>query len=175
MIKSEVDNFMLTVNSTSDYNGECFFQEYYSDVIHKVTSDVDIPYLTIDLGKYALPLEYYASAGLYNKNADDYIIPQRNLIVDNFLFYRYFYNRKMYMDVWNINKGLMISRTIFKNESDPCGFKITVNGVEVHCWPEFAVDDEIYCTILPNEAEKVSKDYSDENNSMLIKLTPKDR
>lgn len=175
MKKSEVDNFMLTVNSTSDYNGECFFQEYYSDVIYKVTSDVDIPYLTIDLGKYALPLEYYASAGLYNKNADDYIIPQRNLIVDNFLFYRYFYNRKMYMDVWNINKGLLISRTIFKNESDPFGFKITVNGVEVHCWPEFAVDDEIYCRILPNEAEKVSKDYSDENNPMLIKLTPKDR
>lgn len=26
MIKSEVDNFMLTVNSTSDYNGECFFK-----------------------------------------------------------------------------------------------------------------------------------------------------
>ena len=49
------------------------------------------------------------------------------------------------------------------------------NGVEVHCWPEFAVDDEIYCTILPNEAEKVSKDYSDENIPMLIKLTPKDR
>ena len=42
-------------------------------------------------------------------------------------------------------------------------------------WPEFAVDDEIYCTILANEAEKVSKDYSDENNPMLIKLTPKDR
>lgn len=58
MKKSEVDNFMLTVNSTSDYNGECFFQEYYSDVIYKVTSDVDIPYLTIDIGKYALPLEY---------------------------------------------------------------------------------------------------------------------
>ena len=169
------EKWKVTVNSTSDYNGECFFQEYYSDVFYKVTSDVDIPYLTIDLGKYALPLEYYASAGLYNKNADDYIIPQRNLIVDNFLFYRYFYNRKMYMDVWNINKGLLISRTIFKNESDPCGFKITVNGVEVHCWPEFAVDDEIYCTILPNEAEKVSKDYSDENNPMLIKLTPKDR
>ena len=35
-----------------------FFQEYYSDVFYKVTSDVDIPYLTIDLGKYALPLEY---------------------------------------------------------------------------------------------------------------------
>lgn len=120
-------------------------------------------------------MKYYASAGLYNNNADDYIIPQRKLIVDNFLFYRYFYGEKMYTDVWNVNKELLISRTILRNELDPFGFKITVNGVEVHCWPEFASDDVIYCSIFPNDAEKVSKDYSDENNPMLIKLIPKAR
>lgn len=81
----------------------------------------------------------------------------------------------MYMDVWNVNKEFLISRTILRNEVDPCGFKITVNGVEVHCWPEFAADDVIYCSIFPNDAEKVSKDYLDENNPMLIKLTPKAR
>ena len=173
--KRLVKNFMISVDVTLDSNGECCFQEYYSDTLYKVTSDADIPYLKIDLGKYEMPMKYYATTSVYNKYSDDYIISQSKLIVDNFFFYKYFYDRKMYLDVWNIEKGYLISRTTLRGNKDSYGFKISVDGVEVHCWPEYASDGIIYCTVLPNEAEKISKDYSVENNPMLIKLTMKSK
>lgn len=58
-ISSGMNYYMQTVLDTYfyTYQNNTYFKEYYNDTVFKVTPDTLLPHLTLQMGKYALPLE----------------------------------------------------------------------------------------------------------------------
>ncbi len=87
-----------------------------------------------------------------------------------YLFLEFYFNDKMYRDVWNPETGTLLFRTEISDGNDLPGFPVGVNGETVYCWPNYAEGDNLYCILLHSEAKKIIPSIPEDSNPVILHL-----
>lgn len=162
---------IIAYNMAQNFNNNSFISQTNIDTLTCISSSNEYPMIYMDLGKYHMPDKYRKSIELMNNNIDRYISISDLNIVKEYLFIGYHYDKKLYRDIWNINKSELLSRSILEKSDDRFGFPVKVNGTIVYCWCDFTHNNSLYC-ILPHwESVKVFPNIKEEDNPVLMKIT----
>lgn len=166
----DTETRILTFNMSQNFNNSCFIRQAYQDTIVCIDTSNEFPMLYMDLGKYRMPDKYRQNLKLMEDNIDRYIDISDLNIVNDYLFLSYFYNNKLYRDVWNITKPELLSRSIIKDQESRFGFPLQIKGNVLYCWCDFTNGNSLFCILPYWESVKVFPDLKEEDNPIIIKI-----
>ena len=86
------------------------------------------------------------------------------------LFAKFWYGKKMFLEIWNLTGGRLAFKSELSSESGNYGFPVQVNGVTVYVWPNDVSGNILYCALLPREAVKLFPDRSEDANPVFLRI-----
>ena len=161
---------ILTFNLSQNFNNSCFIRQAYQDTIICIDTYNEFPMLYMDLGKYRIPDRYRQNLNFTEDNTDKYIDISDLNIVNDYLFVSYYYNNKLYRDVWDIATPELLSRSIINGQDSRFGFPVQVNGETVYCWCDFTYGNSLFCFLPYWESVKVFPDIKEGDNPIIMKI-----
>ena len=161
---------MIYTDGTIEFNDECFYRLAHSDTLYRITSEFDEPYLVYAKGKYRLPIEIKASREKTKKEGYRYIRDDSGMLISKYDFLSFYYNNKLYYDVWNIENSSLMYRSIYSREGGVYGIPITVNEKKIYVWPTFVSKDAIYCTIEGEDAINLIPSLLEDSNPVILEI-----
>lgn len=168
--KSGIRTSMLYLEQAFRFDDASYFRRSLCDTIYCITTESDIPAIVVNRGRYVMPDEYYQSLEQVNRNIDRYIDINTYMLAAGHLFLEYRHDRKKYRDVWDTGSSELLSRTIISGPDSDYGFPVTVNGVTLHCWPDFASGNSAFCILPYSEAAKLVPDLTEESNPVILRI-----
>lgn len=159
---------MFYLQSFHCFNGQSYFLPTFSDTLYHVTAEKDIPFLVFDKGNKKIPDEYYSN--ISSHDLSDYIDALSFYICGDMLFAKFWYGKKMFLEIWNLTGGRLAFKSELSSESDNYGFPVQVNGVTVYVWPNDVSGNILYCALLPREAVKLFPDRSEDANPVFLRI-----
>lgn len=160
---------MYYVNDLRTYNKKLLFKDIFGDTIYNVTTEKDKPYVILSKGRFKAPIEVIASLEKSNKEGDKYIFSENFNIASKYCFVSYYYDKKQYRDIWDIEKSELIYRKRYSND-ESSGISVRVNGIDITVWVNFAVDNYVYCVIKPEDAVKIIPSLSEDTNPIILEV-----
>lgn len=138
-----------------------------SDTIYKIYPNKVEPYFFIEKGRLAIPVEILSDVSQNNK-FKNYITNDYGLIINNLYFMTFYYNNKLYQDIWNIKTSELLYRNIASSANDKYGAPIHINNEIIHVWPIFVDSQSVYCKI--DERDQLLLKTNTEDNDILLKI-----
>ncbi len=169
-LRLEVDSRILGFTVPQSIDGGCLIRQSYQDTILCIGSNGEIPMFYLKLGKYKMPDDYRKNLSLMEKNIDRYIEVNDLNVLKNYLFIGYFYNNKLYRDVWDIEKEELLSRSIIKDNNSRFGFPVQIGDSTIYSWCDFTQQGSLYCFLPYAEALKIFPNIAVEDNSVIMKI-----
>jgi hypothetical protein len=162
------DFAILYFNGISTYNGNLFFMD--ADTLYQITTEKDIPYLVLNMGKYKMPIETAATLNMLDKEGPKYIQQMRFAIVSKYCFISYNYDYKLYYDIWDYQNSKLLYRNIVKSERESLGIPVKINNKTIHVWIDYAKNNYIYCIVNPEDALKLIPSLPEDTNPIILEV-----
>ncbi len=150
------------------FNGQHYFVPALSDTLYHVNAEKDVPFLVFDKGDKKIPEEYYSN--ITSHDLSDYINSLSFYICGDMLFAKFWYGKKMFLEIWNLTDRCLAFKSELSSESDNYGFPVQVNGVTVYAWPNDVSGNILYCTLLHREAIKLFPDLLEDANPVFLRI-----
>lgn len=166
----EIESPMVRLDYLTGFGDDTYYIPAYSDTLYIVTSEVDVPLMLIDCGKYKMPLEYYSSLDLFDSHCYDYIQNIEFLISSNNLFISYHYNQHVYYTIWDLN-GLLLYSYNVSYENYKSGMPFRVGNQLVYLWPSYSIGNNIYCVLSEEESIKLNQDSKNQQDLVIAVLS----
>lgn len=156
---------IIEINDFCIFNGLPCFME--SDTIYQI-KDGNINFLFyIDKGDLALPMEVFTDIKRKKERAS-YIWGNYGFLAGDFYFLRFYYDNKIYYDIWNISSMKLMCRNVVSSPIEPKGVPVYINGKEIYVWPSFVKNDTVYCILMDTEVEKINFPNNNEGNPIIF-------
>lgn len=138
---------------------------YKNDTLHQISNQGKItPFCHIDKGALSIPYEI-ATDVTQKAKRNSYIWGETICFTDTYCFLSYYYNQKMYFDVWNIHTGSLCYRNIAESANDMLGLPLKIGDETIVAWPKKVINDTLYC-IASNE----NSENGEEENPCVLKI-----
>lgn len=139
---------------------------YKKDTLFRMEGVAAEPVLVVGKGRLSMPDEVLLDMRRSDES-ESYIYNDMGLLSGNYFFYRYFYQRRAYSDIWDVKN----QRLIFRQTDDGKwrGIPVIVNGVSVDVWPRYASADALYCVLAEEEMDALGID-AEAYNFVLLKI-----
>ena len=153
---------IISINDFLSSNGEAY--SYTNDTIYHISETGDITsFLYIAKGGLSIPDEI-ASDITQKSKRDSYIWGEQICFSNKYCFLRYYYNRKIYFDIWNIHSKELCYRNIVQKPSDKMGLPIKVGNETYFTWPKYVNNNTFYCITYSENEDKI------EDNPIVLKF-----
>lgn len=133
---------------------------YYDNVYNRITESGMIPYLYIDKGKLAIPSEIKNDLKREDERSR-YIWGDWGVIAGDYFFYRYYYGKGIYSEIYSIKENKLLYRNFADSEDDNFGMPVTINDKEIYVWPQYADDNILYVLIPDYQMEELDLSSAD--------------
>lgn len=170
LMQSSVKSRIMAFNVPHTFNNKYYIRQNYKDTLFCINLSSESPEIHLQRGKYRMPDEYRNSLTAMAKVRDRYIEINDVNIAGNHLFVGYFYDHKLYRDVWNLVNSELLSRSVINNPNCRYGFPIHIEGQTIYCWCDFVYNNSIFCFLPHWESIKLFPNHSEEDNPILIKI-----
>lgn len=149
-------------------NSSVYF--YEKDTFFQIVEEGGLnPTLYIDKGQLSIPDEV-----LYDmkrkRERNQYVWGDVLCFSEKHCFITYYYNSKIYFDLWDISSAKLCYRNIFEQASDFRGLPFKVGNTTVYAWPSFVKDNVFYCVLDEGESGKLLTDENAESNPAVLKF-----
>lgn len=102
------------------------------------------------------------------KEWDSYIWGNLGYLSGNYYFLRFYYENKLYYDVWDVSSMKLIYRNTASSPADIMGISVSVNGENIDIWPSFVKNDRIYSILSFEDAKKLDLPDDNEENPVIV-------
>lgn len=144
--KEELKTTIYRVVKDFIHSNDCVYI-YENDSILKISEDNNItPNFFLIKKNLKIPNEILYDISR-KKERKNYIWGETLCFSSNICFIKYYYNNKIFYDIWNIDKSSLLFRNIVETDNDAQGFPICINGTIVHTWPSYCKDDSFYAIV----------------------------
>lgn len=156
---------VIEVKDFDIFNGLPYFMN--ADTLYQI-NNTDINFLFyIDKGKLTLPFEIFTDIKRKKERAS-YIWGDYGFLAGDSYFLRFYYDNKIYYDVWDITSMKLKYRNIVNSPTDARGISLLIDGKDVNIWPSFVKNDMIYCILMDEEVEKLGFSETNEGNPIML-------
>ena len=161
------DRGYILINDFIQSNHTKCIKPISSDTIYKIYPNKVQPYFFIEKGRLAIPIEILSDVSQNNK-FKNYITNDYGLIINNLYFMTFYYNNKLYQDIWDIETSKLLYRNIASSVNDKYGAPIHLNDEIINVWPIFVDSQSVYCKI--DERDQLLLKTNIEENDILLKI-----
>ena len=161
------DRGYILINDFMQNNHNKCIKPISSDTIYKIYPNKVVPYFFIEKGNLAIPVEILSDFSQKN-NFKNYITNDYGLIINNLYFMTFYYNDKLYQDIWDIKTSKLLYRNIASSANDKYGAPIHLKNEIIHVWPIFVDSQSVYCKI--DERDQLLLKTNIEDNDILLKI-----
>ena len=131
-------------------NGEVY--TCLNDTVYHI-SESGAMFPSFYIAKGALRLPHEIASDLTQKHKrNEYVWGEQMCFSDDYCFLSYYYQRKKYFDVWNLQSGQLCYRNVVSSPSDRQGLPVQMMGQTIYAWPKYVKDNIFYCIALREEA-----------------------
>lgn len=170
LMQSSVKSRIMSFNIPQTFNNGCYIRQTYKDTLFCINLSSEHPAVHLQRGKYRMPDDYRKSLTEMAKVRDRYIEINDVNIAGNHLFVGYFYDNKLYRDVWDLVNSILLSRAVINNPNSQYGFPILIDGKIIYCWCDFVYNNSVFCFLPYWEAIKLFPHLTQEDNPIIIKI-----
>lgn len=140
------------------------------DTLFAVSIDSVSPLFAINQGNLFMPEKLRVQVGKDNEKSK-YIDGLYGKIAGHYFFASYYYEMKMYYDLWDLRDGKRVIHRDCDDDDSEEGFLFVIDGKSRYVWPQYVNDNVIYC-VMDYSSYSGSTAYEDENrNPVLLVLT----
>lgn len=157
----------ILINDFIQTNYNKCIKPIYSDTIYKIHPNKVEPYFFIEKGRLAPTVEILSDISQRN-TVKNYITNDYGLIINNLYFMTFYFNDKLYQDIWDISTSKLLYRNIASSANDKYGTPIHINNEIIHIWPIFINGQTAYCKI--DERDQLLLKANTEDNDILLKI-----
>ena len=172
--RKNIKLFMHYLNGLKFYNKKLLFRDFFGDTIYQASLEEDKPYIVLSKGKYKMPVEIASERSKMDEESHKYINHLDYIVVNNYCFLTYYFDNKVYFDIWSLATSNLIYRNIAGSENDFYGIPIKVNDIMLSLWVDYAKDNYIYCVVQPEDAIKIDPLLPTDTNPIIIEIKLKD-
>ena len=142
---------------------------YLSDTLFRFSGDTIRPAIILDKGKYKMPFSFEGLADKKDERSK-YIINESGLLCGDYYFLSFNYNREIYYDLWDIEKGKLLQRRTIGDYREPEGIAFTINDTKVYLWPKYVNDGKIYSVLNRVNQESLFPEKPLESNPVIVEI-----
>jgi len=146
-----------------------YFKLLDSDTVYQVTTHADIPVLAIKQGGLKYPEEDRTELDDHPEYIDQIMVE----LVAGYAFIQYYYDNKIYRDLWDDISCSLAGRAIQTDIDKGYGLPFAMGDALVEVWPQYIDESErLFCFLEPQYAKVVFPDYDEqEDNPVLLILS----
>ena len=170
--KAERDrNFdMMYFDAIFEFNNEFFYKLAHSDTLFRIKSEYDESYLVHSKGRYQLPINIKASMEQTEREGDKFIQQDFGYLISKFYFLSYYYDNKLYQEIWNIDNSSLMYKSIYSREGGVNGVPVRIGEKSIYVWPTFVSNDAIYCIIQAEDAITLIPSLLEDSNPVILEI-----
>ncbi|ANU57752.1 6-bladed beta-propeller [Bacteroides caecimuris] len=163
----EVMNYrdIVEVRDFDVFNGYPCFMD--TDTLCQINNENVNPLFYIDKGELALPFEIFTDIKR-KKERDSYIWGDYGFLSEDFYFLRFYYDNKIYYDVWDVSSMKLMYRNIVSSPVDARGISILIDGKKINIWPSYVRGDMICSVLQGEEVEKLGLPTDNDENPVIV-------
>lgn len=165
--EKHTDKGFIMINNFIQSNRELCIKPLFSDTVYQIYPNKVEPFFVVDKQNLNPPIEVLSDLS-QKKNRKKYISNEYGIIINDLYFMTFYYNNKLYQDIWNIKKGELLYRNIVSSAKDKYGVPVNIDNMLIHAWPVFVNDELVYCKI--NESDQQLLKTNAEDNDLMLKF-----
>jgi hypothetical protein len=154
------------------FNNQYYTKPSFIDTIYKIDKESIKPYLIVSTGNLKPPFEIATSLNRENKQKlQQYISQESGMIISNYYFSQYYYQMKMYQDIWDLSTLSLIYRNLRTSPESKNGFPfILKEGKTIYVEIKFVSGNCLYGSIPIEELKDIIPDIKDDDNPFIIEI-----
>ncbi len=137
------------------------------DTLYQINNAAVSPLFYIDKGELALPFEIFTDIKR-KKERSSYIWGDYGVLSGDYYFLRFYYDNKIYYDVWDVSSMKLIHRNIAHSPVDARGIPVFIGGKKINIWPSYVRGDMIYSILQGEEVEKLDLPTDNDENPVIV-------
>ncbi len=150
-------------------DGRCYTWTDEPQNIYEISKDEISLYLQFKLKSLLIPEEIRNNLSRESE-ANRYVNNLYADFTDKVVFLQYFYDKKMYFDVWDYTKDELLYRNTASSGADFYGVKMNYEGKELCLWPKYVEGNVVYGLLLQEEVDEFQLFGGNEGNPVLFKV-----
>jgi hypothetical protein len=156
----------------SKFNGQYFLKIAFADTVYKINKESFERYLTVSAGSLKPPIEILTVLSQENKEKrHQYITNEYGKIISKYYFSQYYYQMKVYQDIWDLSKCALIYRNLRTSPESKSGFPFVLNNKKtIYVEPEFVSDNCLYGIVPVEELQDIFPNVKDDDNPFIIEI-----
>lgn len=170
----EINNRKGLVNfdAFDKFNNQYFVKPVFADTVYKITGESAEPYLIVSKGNLNPPIDIQTTVSKENKQKiHQYISHEYGRIVSKYYFSQYYYQMKIYQDIWDLSTSSLIYRNLRTAPESKSGVSFILKaGKTIYVEPEFVSGNYLYGLVPAEEVQDIVPNVRDDDNPFIIEI-----
>ncbi|MDR0765597.1 MAG: 6-bladed beta-propeller [Odoribacteraceae bacterium] len=141
----------------------------FNDTIFRVDEEGVVPVFVASKGDLKITEEVATDLSKKRERAK-YIYGESGFLTSSYYFSHYYYQNKMYDDVWNVRDGSLVYRNIRRGPEEKDGLLLIFGDKEIRVRPKYVSGDYLYCLVPAGELLEIVPSTREDDNPAILEL-----